>query len=138
MRSTADAVARQRRRIEAAVRQILVEIGEDPDARRACSTRPARMHRMYRELTAGYHVDPDRLINRAIFEVDYSEMVVVKDIPFHSLCEHHLLPFFGTAHVAYVPDGPCHRPVEDPADRGDVRAAAPGPGANDPADRGAC
>jgi GTP cyclohydrolase I len=63
------------------------------------------MHRMYRELTAGYHVDVDRLINRAIFEVDYSEMVVVKDIEFHSLCEHHLLPFFGRAHVAYVPNG---------------------------------
>ena len=58
---------------------------------------------MYHELTAGYHVDPERLINRAVFEVDYSEMVVVKDIPFYSLCEHHLLPFFGSAHVAYVP-----------------------------------
>jgi GTP cyclohydrolase I len=60
---------------------------------------------MYQELTAGYHVDPERLINKAIFEVDYSEMVVVKDIPFYSLCEHHLLPFFGTAHVAYIPEG---------------------------------
>ena len=60
---------------------------------------------MYLELTAGYHVDPERLINKAIFEVDYSEMVVVKDIPFYSLCEHHLLPFFGAAHVAYVPEG---------------------------------
>ena len=60
---------------------------------------------MYAELTAGYHVDPERLINGAIFDVDYSEMVVVKDIPFYSLCEHHLLPFFGTAAVAYIPDG---------------------------------
>ena len=66
---------------------------------------PDRVHRMYLELTAGYHVDPERLINKAIFEVDYSEMVVVKDIPFYSLCEHHLLPFFGAAHVAYVPEG---------------------------------
>jgi GTP cyclohydrolase IA len=91
-------------RIEAAVRQILVEVGEDPDREGLLDT-PSRMHRMYAELTAGYHVDPDRLINRAIFEVDYSEMVVVKDIEFHSLCEHHLLPFFGRAHVAYVPAG---------------------------------
>ncbi len=90
--------------IEAAVRQILVEIGEDP-TREGLAATPDRMHRMYHELTAGYHVDPDRLINHAIFEEGYSEMVVVKAIPFYSLCEHHLLPFFGAAHVAYVPDG---------------------------------
>ena len=60
---------------------------------------------MYTELTAGYHVDPERLINSAIFDVAYSEMVIVKDIPFYSLCEHHLLPFFGTAAVAYIPRG---------------------------------
>jgi GTP cyclohydrolase IA len=90
--------------IEAAVRNIILEIGEDPD-RDGLRDTPARMHRMYHELTAGYHVDPDRLINHALFEVPYSEMVVVRDIPFYSLCEHHLLPFFGTAHVAYVPDG---------------------------------
>lgn len=91
-------------RIEAAVRQILVEIGEDPE-RDGLRATPARMHRMYHELTAGYLVDPERLINRAVFDVDYSEMVVVKDIPFYSLCEHHLLPFFGVAHVAYIPNG---------------------------------
>jgi GTP cyclohydrolase I len=91
-------------RIEEAVRQILVEIGEDP-AREGLKATPERVHRMYAELTAGYHVDPDRLINRAVFDVEYSEMVVVKDIPFYSLCEHHLLPFFGNAHVAYIPDG---------------------------------
>jgi GTP cyclohydrolase I len=90
--------------IEAAVRQILVEVGEDPD-REGLRATPDRMHRMYHELTAGYHVDPARLVNGAIFNVGYSEMVVVKDITFYSLCEHHLLPFFGTAHVAYVPDG---------------------------------
>jgi GTP cyclohydrolase IA len=90
--------------IEAAVRQILAEIGEDP-AREGLTATPERVHRMYHELTAGYHVDPERLINKAIFDVDYSEMVVVKDIPFYSLCEHHLLPFFGVAHVAYVPNG---------------------------------
>ena len=89
-------------RVEEAVRQILVEIGEDPDRQGLLGT-PERVHRMYTELTAGYHVDPERLINGAVFDVDYSEMVVVKDIPFYSLCEHHLLPFFGTAAVAYIP-----------------------------------
>ncbi len=91
-------------RVESAVRQILVEIGEDPDRQGLLGT-PERVHRMYTELTAGYHVDPDRLINNAVFDVAYSEMVVVKDIPFYSLCEHHLLPFFGTAAVAYIPRG---------------------------------
>jgi GTP cyclohydrolase I len=91
-------------RVEAAVRQILTEIGEDPDRQGLAGT-PERVHRMYTELTAGYHVDPDRLVNDAIFDVAYSEMVVVKDIPFYSLCEHHLLPFFGTASVAYIPRG---------------------------------
>src|SRR5688572_26442816 len=89
-------------RVESSVREILVEIGEDPDRPGLVGT-PDRVHRMYTELTAGYHVDPARLINLAIFEVDYSEMVVVKEIPFYSLCEHHLLPFFGTAAVAYIP-----------------------------------
>jgi GTP cyclohydrolase I len=91
-------------RVEAAVREILTEIGEDADRQGLVGT-PERVHRMYTELTAGYHVDPDRLINGAIFDIAYSEMVVVKDIPFYSLCEHHLLPFFGTAAVAYIPRG---------------------------------
>ncbi len=91
-------------RVEDAVREILVEIGEDPDRQGLLGT-PGRVHRMYTELTAGYHVDPDRLINGAIFDVAFAEMVVVKDIPFYSLCEHHLLPFFGTAAVAYIPRG---------------------------------
>ncbi len=90
--------------IEAAVRQILEEIGEDPDRQGLLGT-PDRVHRMYTELTAGYHVDAERLLNGAIFEIDYSEMVVVREIPFYSLCEHHLLPFFGTAAVAYIPEG---------------------------------
>jgi GTP cyclohydrolase I len=89
-------------RIEHAVRDILAEIGENPD-RDGLRGTPGRVHRMYHELTAGYHVDPDRLINGAIFVVDYSEMVVVKGIEFYSLCEHHLLPFFGTASVGYLP-----------------------------------
>lgn len=90
--------------VERAVREILREIGEDP-TRDGLRATPARVHRMYRELLAGYHVDPERLLNDAIFEVDYSEMVVVKDIEFYSLCEHHLLPFTGRAAVAYIPRG---------------------------------
>lgn len=90
--------------IESAVRTILTEIGEDADRAGLVDT-PARVHRMYAELTAGYAIDPAAVLNEAVFEVDYSEMVVVKDIPFHSLCEHHLLPFAGSAAVAYIPDG---------------------------------
>lgn len=89
--------------IERAVRSILSEIGEDPE-RSGLRDTPARVRRMYAELTAGYDIDADEVLNDAIFEVDYSEMVVVKDIPFHSLCEHHVLPFAGTVAVAYIPD----------------------------------
>ena len=90
--------------IEQAVRQILLEIGEDPEREGLLRT-PERMHRMWLELTCGYRVDPDRLINGAVFDVGYSEMVVVKGIPFYSLCEHHMLPFFGSASVGYLPRG---------------------------------
>src|SRR4029453_13007370 len=90
--------------VEEAVREILLEIGEDPGRQGLIGT-PERVHRMYTELTAGYHVDAERLVNKAVFDVAYSEMVVVKDVPFYSLCEHHLLPFFGTAAVAYIPRG---------------------------------
>jgi len=90
--------------VGSAVRRILQEIGEDPD-REGLRGTPDRVHRMYAELTAGYHVDPERLVNGAIFDIDHSEMVVVREIPFHSLCEHHLLPFFGTTAVAYIPEG---------------------------------
>lgn len=88
--------------IESAVRQILSEIGEDP-TRSGLADTPSRVERMYAELTAGYTVDADEVLNDAVFDVEYSEMVVLKDIPFHSLCEHHLLPFAGTAAVAYIP-----------------------------------
>jgi len=90
--------------IESAVRAILAGVGEDP-GRAGLADTPARVRRMYAELTAGYATDPDEVLNDAIFEVGYSEMVLVKDIPFHSLCEHHLLPFAGTAAVAYIPAG---------------------------------
>lgn len=90
--------------IEKAIRKTLASIGEDPD-REGLQRTPERVARMYEELTAGYHVNPTQLINNALFDVDYSEMVIVKDIDFYSLCEHHLLPFFGKAHVAYIPKG---------------------------------
>jgi GTP cyclohydrolase IA len=87
-----------------AVRTLLTEIGEDP-SREGLAGTPERVRRMYDELTAGYHVDPDALLNGACFNVDYDEMVVVRDIEFFSLCEHHLLPFIGKAHVGYLPRG---------------------------------
>ena len=90
--------------IECAVRDILESIGEDVE-REGLQRTPGRVARMYEELTAGYHVDPVRLINDAIFDVNYDEMVIVRDIDYYSLCEHHMLPFLGQAHVAYVPDG---------------------------------
>lgn len=90
--------------VEMATREILKRIGEDPDREGLLRT-PERVARMYDELTAGYHTDPIKLINDALFDVDYDEMVIVKDIDFSSLCEHHMLPFFGRAHVAYIPDG---------------------------------
>ncbi len=86
------------------VKNLLVHLGEDP-YREGLSKTPSRVAKSLRELTSGYHVDIDRLINGALFDVPYSEMVVVKDIDFYSLCEHHLLPFFGKCHVAYIPDG---------------------------------
>lgn len=90
--------------ISCAVGMILESIGEDPQREGLLKT-PDRVSRMYNELTAGYRVDPERLINDAIFNVQYDQMVIVKDIDFYSLCEHHMLPFLGKAHVGYVPNG---------------------------------
>jgi GTP cyclohydrolase I len=90
--------------IHGAVRTILEHIGEDVDRDGLLNT-PDRVARMYAELTAGYHVEPVKLINGALFEVEYNDLVLVKDIEYYSMCEHHMLPFFGKAHVAYIPDG---------------------------------
>ncbi|WP_298401364.1 GTP cyclohydrolase I FolE [uncultured Chloroflexus sp.] len=91
-------------RIEEAVRTILSAIGEIPD-REGLQKTPSRVAKMYAELTAGYHIDPKALINDAIFSVAYDEMVIVTNIDYYSLCEHHMLPFFGQVHVAYIPNG---------------------------------
>jgi len=85
-----------------AVAAILRAVGEDPEREGLRST-PNRVARSYDELLIGYKVDPVALLNNALFEASYSEMVVVTDIDFYSLCEHHMLPFFGKAHVAYIP-----------------------------------
>jgi GTP cyclohydrolase I len=90
--------------IKLAVRSILESIGEDPE-RDGLKNTPLRVARMYEEILQGYHIDPETLINGALFEVAYDEMVVVKDIEYYSLCEHHMVPFYGVAHVAYIPRG---------------------------------
>jgi len=91
-------------RILKAVEEILESIGEDPDREGLVRT-PLRVANSYQELLSGYRTDPIELLNEAIFEVSYDEMVIVRDIEFYSLCEHHMLPFLGRAHVAYLPDG---------------------------------
>ncbi|MBI2059517.1 MAG: GTP cyclohydrolase I FolE [Nitrospirae bacterium] len=90
--------------IQSAVVELLKAVGEDP-GREGLRKTPDRIARMYKELTAGYSVTPEALINGALFESQYDEMVVVKGIEFYSLCEHHLLPFFGRCHIAYIPSG---------------------------------
>jgi GTP cyclohydrolase IA len=88
--------------MEDLVRSLLAELGEDP-SREGLRNTPERVERSLRFLTSGYGTDIDDVINTALFTVDYSEMVIVKDIDFYSLCEHHLLPFFGKCHIAYLP-----------------------------------
>jgi GTP cyclohydrolase I len=90
--------------IEKAVRTLLNALGEDPDREGLLRT-PNRVALMYTELLAGYRTDPIEMLNDAVFEVTYDEMVLVRDIEFYSLCEHHMLPFLGRAHVAYIPRG---------------------------------
>jgi GTP cyclohydrolase I len=90
--------------IEKIVRELLHQLGEDPD-RDGLARTPARVAKSFRFLTEGYAQDPLAILNNALFEVTYDEMVVVRDIDFYSLCEHHLIPFFGRVHVAYIPNG---------------------------------
>lgn len=98
----AEAKENEKKNVEDAVRSILSNVGEDID-REGLQRTPHRVAKMYDELLAGYEVDPVKLVNGALFDVDYDEMIVVKDIEYFSMCEHHMLPFYGRAHVAYIP-----------------------------------
>jgi GTP cyclohydrolase I len=86
------------------IRRLLTEIGENPE-REGLRETPRRVEQSLRFLTSGYTTDLDEVLNGALFTVEYNEMVIVRDIDFYSLCEHHILPFFGKCHVAYIPDG---------------------------------
>lgn len=90
--------------IAQAVQTILTQVGEDPQRQGLLRT-PQRVGEAFQFLTKGYNEDPEAILRSALFEEDYRQMVVVKDIDFYSLCEHHLLPFFGKAHIAYIPNG---------------------------------
>jgi GTP cyclohydrolase I len=90
--------------IQSAVEQIIKAIGEDSEREGLLRT-PERVARMYEELLAGYRIDSEAMVNDALFEISYDEMVIVRDIEFYSLCEHHMLPFLGRAHIAYFPNG---------------------------------
>ncbi len=90
--------------LEKNYRQILTEIGENPDREGLLKT-PERVAKAMKFLTSGYEINPDEIIQQAVFNETYSEMVLVKDIEVYSMCEHHVLPFFGKAHIAYIPDG---------------------------------
>src|SRR5512142_662978 len=89
---------------EELMKEILVRLGEDPGREGLLNT-PSRVHKAYQFLTKGYNEDPEALLKNALFTVNYDEMVIVKDIEMFSLCEHHMLPFFGKVHVAYIPNG---------------------------------
>ena len=90
--------------IEKSVRDILVAIGEDPEREGLLKT-PKRVAKAYNELLEGYRIDPIKLVNGATFKANYDEIVIVRDIEFNSMCEHHMLPFLGRAHIAYLPKG---------------------------------
>ena len=104
MKSTTSPATLTSATYEELVREMIVRLGEDPD-REGLSRTPARVEKAMRFLVKGYKEDPEALLRKALFTVGYDEMVIVKDIEMFSLCEHHLLPFFGKVHVAYIPNG---------------------------------
>ena len=104
MKETTQPVTLTSASYEDLVREMLVRLGEDP-RREGLVRTPARVHHALEQLTRGYNEDPESILRGAMFTVSYDEMVIVKDIEMFSLCEHHLLPFFGKVHVAYIPNG---------------------------------
>jgi len=104
MKSTAESPTITSASFEELMREVLVRLGEDP-TREGLERTPARVHKAFEFLTKGYQEDPEALLKKALFTVSYDEMVIVKDVEMFSLCEHHMLPFFGKVHVAYIPNG---------------------------------
>lgn len=104
MKTTTDVVTVTSATFEDLVREMIVRLGEDP-AREGLERTPERVHRALTQLTKGYKEDAEAILRGALFSVGYDEMVIVKDIEMFSLCEHHLLPFFGKVHIAYIPNG---------------------------------
>jgi len=104
MKSTTEPTSLTSASYEELVRETIVRLGEDP-TREGLALTPARVHKAMQYLTKGYQEDPEALLRDALFTVSYDEMVIVKDIEMFSLCEHHMLPFFGKVHVAYIPNG---------------------------------
>ena len=104
MKTTTDVVTVTSATFEELVREMIVRLGEDP-AREGLERTPERVHRALTQLTKGYKEDAEAILRGALFSVGYDEMVIVKDIEMFSLCEHHLLPFFGKVHIAYIPNG---------------------------------
>jgi GTP cyclohydrolase I len=104
MKTSAETTTLTSASFEDLVREMIVRLGEDP-AREGLVRTPERVHSAYEFLSKGYNIDPEEMLKKALFTVTYDEMVIVKDIEMFSLCEHHMLPFFGKVHVAYIPNG---------------------------------
>jgi GTP cyclohydrolase I len=104
MKSATEATTLTSASFEELMREMIIRLGEDPEREGLVHT-PNRVHKAYEYLTRGYKEDPEALLKKALFTVSYDEMVIVKDVEMFSLCEHHMLPFFGKVHVAYIPNG---------------------------------